>query len=208
MTKLIFSFTIGTLALAAGSKDYKLGKIDRWEKLSTGTNCNTTTGLITGVSTHCGKTGVRVYHVVADEGLDYTVEPDTWDPLKALQPGQEIKYRIDVKGAFWTPDPMHGACPWPCTGEKRKEFKEHGDPNHEAKYFVNLVEKKKLDSSPTLTNKDIVDMYRIGLSEALILQKINTSKAGFDVSIPALKSLKDNGVSDALIAAMMQRQNP
>jgi hypothetical protein len=41
----------------------------------------------------------------------------------------------------------------------------------------------------------------------VIIQKINTSKASFDVGIPALKALKDGGVSDAVIAAMMQRQS-
>jgi len=50
-------------------------------------------------------------------------------------------------------------------------------------------------------------MLRLGLSETLIIQKINTSKAAFDLSIPALKSLKDGGISDALISAMMQRQS-
>jgi hypothetical protein len=72
---------------------------------------------------------------------------------------------------------------------------------------VNLVEKRKIDSSLSITNKEIIDMTHLGLSEALVIQKINTSKAAFDVSIPALKSLKDSGVSDAIIAAMMQRQS-
>jgi hypothetical protein len=207
MKRNLVLLAIASLALAAEPKEYKKATIDHWDVLSTGTNCSTTSGVLTGISTHCGNTGVRVYHVLTEDGFDYTLQPDTWDPLKALQLGQDIKYRIDEKGAFWTPDPTHGACPWPCTGEKRKEFKKSGDPNHEAKYLVNSVEKKKLDSSSTLTNKEIVDMSRLGLSEALIIQKINTSKAAFDLSIPALKSLKDGGISDTLISAMMQRQN-
>jgi hypothetical protein len=207
MNRKLVIFAIVSLAFAAGPREYKKGTIDHWDVLSTGTNCSTTDGVLTGISTHCGKTGVRVYHVFTEDGFDYTVQPDTWDPLKALQLGQEIKYRIDEKGLFWTPDPTHGTCPWPCTGEKRKDFKQSGDPNHEAKYLVNSIEKKKADSSSTLTNKEIVDMSRLGLSETLIIQKINTSKAAFDLSIPALKSLKDSGISDALISAMMQRQS-
>jgi hypothetical protein len=195
------------LAFAAEPKEYKLGAVDRWDVLSTGTSCTTTQGILTGVSTHCGKTGVRAYHVFSEDGFDYTVQPDTWDPLKAVQLGQEIKYRIDEKGTLWTPDPKHGACPWPCTGEKRREWKESGDPKHDAKYLIVLIEKRKTDSSPTLTNKDIIDMSHLGLSEALIIQKINTSKPAYDVSIPALKSLKDSGISDALISAMMLRQS-
>jgi hypothetical protein len=207
MNRKLVIFAIVSLAFAAGPREYKKGTIDHWDVLSTGTNCSTTDGVLTGISTHCGNTGVRVYHVFTEDGFDYTVQPDTWDPLKALQLGQEIKYRIDEKGLFWTPDPTHGTCPWPCTGEKRKDFKQSGDPNHEAKYLVNSIEKKKADSSSTLTNKEIVDMSRLGLSETLIIQKINTSKAAFDLSIPALKALKDSGISDALISAMMQRQS-
>ena len=192
-------------ALATESKEYKQGTIDHWDLLQTGTNCKTTDGILTGISTNCGNTGVRVYHILSEDGFDYTVQPDTWDPLKAIPLGQEIKYRIDKKGLLWIPDPQHGACPWPCTGEKRKEWKETGDTNHEAKYFVNLVEKRKMDSSSPLSNKDIIGMSQLGLSETLIIQKIDTSKAAFDVSIVALKSLKDVGVSDAVISAMMQR---
>ena len=196
-----------SLAFAGESKEYKKGTLDHWDLLQTGTNCKTTDGILTGISTKCGNTAVRAYHVLSEDGFDYTVQPDTYDPFKAILLGQEIKYRIDQKGLFWTPDPKHGSCPWPCTGEKKKEWKQSGDPNHEAKYFVNLVEKRKVDSSSLLTNKDIMDMSHLGLSEALIIQKVNTSKAAFDVSIPALKSLKDGGVSDAVISAMMERQS-
>jgi hypothetical protein len=207
MVKVLLLLIIGSLASTAGPKEYKNGTVDRWDMLQTGTNCRTTDGVLTGISTHCGNSAVRVYHVLSEDGFDYTVQPDTWDPLKALKPGQAISYRIDEKGAFWTLDPMHGTCPWPCTGEKRRQFKESGDPNHEAKYFVSLVEKKMIDTSAALTNKDVIDMVHLALSEELIIQKINTSKAAFDLSIPGLKALKDSGIADPLIAAMMHRQS-
>jgi hypothetical protein len=194
-------------AFAGESKEFKKGTLDHWDMLQTGTSCQTTDGILTGMTSHCGSTGARVYHVLSEDGFDYTVQPDTWDPLKTIPLGQEIKYRIDQKGWFWTPDPKNGQCPWPCTGKQRKDWKQSGDPNHEAKYFVSLVEKRKVDSSLSLTNKDIIELSHLGLSEALVIQKINTSKAAFDVSISALKSLKDDGVSDAVIAAMMQRQS-
>lgn len=207
LTRIAVAFFVASLVFPAEQREYNKGTLDRWDLLSTGTDCSTREGLLSGISTHCAKTGVRVYHVLTSEGFDYTLQPETWDPFKAVQLGQEISYRIDEKGNFWTPDPKHGVCPWPCTGEKRREFKSSGDPKHEAKYFVNLVEKRKVDPYPALTNKDVLDMSRLGLSEALIFQKINTSKTAFDLSIPALKALKDSGVSDTLISAMMQRQN-
>jgi hypothetical protein len=207
MRTVVLLLFLSSIALAGEPKEYKKGTLDHWDLLSTGTKCSTTDGIFTGVTTKCGDTGVRAYHVVTEDGFDYTVQPDTYDPFKALPLGQEVKYRIDQKGLFWTPDPKHGSCPFPCNSEQKKEFKQDGNPNHEAKYLVNLVEKKKVDSSAPLTNKDVIDMSRLGLSEALIIQKINTAKSAFDVSIPALKSLKESGVSDAVVSAMMQRES-
>ena len=208
VNQAILIFAAAMAALAAEPKQYKTGKLERWEILSTGSECSTTSGVLSGLSTHCGRTGVRAYHVVTDDGLDYTIQPDTWDPLKAFPLGQEIRYRIDARGSFWTPDPAHGMCPWPCTGEKRKAFMQSGDPGHEAKYLVNLIEKNKAQgSSQTLTNQDIIEMSKLGLSDAIVIQKINTSKAAFDVSVAGMKSLKDAGVADALVAAMLQRQS-
>lgn len=207
MRRAILLLALIPSAFAGEPKEYKTGTLDHWDMLDTGTNCKTTEGILGGVSTKCGNTGVRVYHIFSQDGFDYTVQPDTYDPFKAMPLGQEIKYRVDQKGLFWTPDPKHGMCPWPCNHEQKAEFKRLGDPRHEAKYRVSLVEKRKVDSSAALTNKDVVEMTRLGLSETVIVQKINTSKAGFDVSVSALKLLKDSGVSDGVIAAMMQRQS-
>lgn len=203
----LLSLPMVSLVFANEATEYKKGTLDRWDLLRTGTDCQTTDGVLTGISTHCGETGARVYHILSEDGFEYTVQPDTYDPFKAMPLGREIEYRVDQKGLFWTPDPKDGVCPWPCTGKQRKAFKQSGNPNHEAKYFVNLVVKRRMDSSLSMMNKDVIDMTRLGLSEALVVQKINTSKAAFDVSIPALKSLKDSGVSDTVIAAMMQRQS-
>jgi hypothetical protein len=48
-------------------------------------------------------------------------------------------------------------------------------------------------------------MSRVGLSETVIVAKINASQADFDLGIEALSLLKQNGVSDAVVAAMLQR---
>src|SRR6266478_8731624 len=95
MTKKIVFFVIASLAFGADPREYKKGTIDHWDSLSTGTNCSSTPGILTGISTQCGNTGVRVYHILTEDGFDYTVQADTFDPLKALQLGQEINYRIE-----------------------------------------------------------------------------------------------------------------
>lgn len=55
-----------------------------------------------------------------------------------------------------------------------------------------------------LTNNSITDMLELGFVNDLIVTKINTSKTNFDTSIQALKALKDKGVCNEIIVAMMQ----
>ena len=57
----------------------------------------------------------------------------------------------------------------------------------------------------TLTNTDIVQMQRAGLSEEVILSKISSSPADFRTGTQDLIGLKDAGVSDAVINAMVQK---
>jgi len=54
-----------------------------------------------------------------------------------------------------------------------------------------------------LNNSSIIDLQKIGLSEATIIQKINTSKCNFDTSVSGLKQLKAANVPDNVIQTMM-----
>jgi hypothetical protein len=54
-----------------------------------------------------------------------------------------------------------------------------------------------------LTNKSVIEMVKIGLSEAIITKKIKSSSAAFDTSIASLRALKEAGVGDSVIEAMM-----
>jgi hypothetical protein len=55
----------------------------------------------------------------------------------------------------------------------------------------------------TLTNKSIIELQQLNLGDAVIIEKIKTSKCDFDVSISGLKQLKEAKVSDAVIQAMI-----
>ena len=57
----------------------------------------------------------------------------------------------------------------------------------------------------TLTNTSVVEMIRAGLPADLILKKIGSSRATFDVSAQGLIELKNAGVDDSIIAFMMER---
>ena len=57
----------------------------------------------------------------------------------------------------------------------------------------------------TLTNESIVGLTNDGLAESIIIAKIKSSKASFDTSGAALQTLKKQGVSDAIVLAMVQK---
>lgn len=58
----------------------------------------------------------------------------------------------------------------------------------------------------SLTNKDVTDMVKQGMSEALIVKVIQASDSNFDVSTDAVTQLKAGGVTQNIIDAMVQAQ--
>lgn len=59
--------------------------------------------------------------------------------------------------------------------------------------------------SETLTNKTVIDLVEAGLGAETIVAKIRTSKGGYDTSTTALIRLKQAGVPDSVMAAMLDR---
>jgi hypothetical protein len=59
-----------------------------------------------------------------------------------------------------------------------------------------------------LTNDSIITMKKAGLSDGVILASIRSSSTKFDVSTAALVKLKQAGVPDAIIEAMVARSGP
>jgi hypothetical protein len=66
--------------------------------------------------------------------------------------------------------------------------------------------------SKRITNKDVIDMTAVGLSDDLIIAKIRAAAAGgtlqFDTSVDALKELKAAKVSDEVIKVMINPTPP
>ena len=61
-----------------------------------------------------------------------------------------------------------------------------------------------LSAQEILTNSDIVQLVKLGMSDDLILAKIEGSSNDFDMSTNMLVALKQDGVSDQVMAAMMK----
>jgi hypothetical protein len=55
----------------------------------------------------------------------------------------------------------------------------------------------------TLTNDSVIQLHKLGLGDAVIVSKIQASTCNFDTSVDALKVLKDAGISDSVIQAML-----
>jgi hypothetical protein len=59
-------------------------------------------------------------------------------------------------------------------------------------------------SVPRLTNKDIVSMVKAGVSPEVIISKIKISRCNFDTDPTVLAELKQNGVSNETLKAMIE----
>lgn len=59
-----------------------------------------------------------------------------------------------------------------------------------------------------MTNQDVIKLVKAKVSEDLIIAKIRQSKTKFDTSVDGLVALKEAGVSDSLIAVMMNPAAP
>jgi hypothetical protein len=63
--------------------------------------------------------------------------------------------------------------------------------------------RKPATAPAAMTNQDVIRLVKARLSDDAIISKIRQSKTRFDTSVDALVTLKDAGVSDNLIAVML-----
>ena len=66
-----------------------------------------------------------------------------------------------------------------------------------------VPKKTAAPAEAVMTNKDVVKLVQAGIPENIVVQKIQTSKTKFDTSVDGLLELKKGGVSDNLIAFIM-----
>lgn len=60
-------------------------------------------------------------------------------------------------------------------------------------------------SAQVLTNKSVIDMLKLGLSEEVIVAKIQSSTAEFTTEIEDLTALKEAGATDKIILAVLDK---
>ena len=63
------------------------------------------------------------------------------------------------------------------------------------------------NAQETMTNDEVISLAKAGLNPSLIVGKIRTSKTNFDMSTDALIKLKQAGVSDEIVTAMLEAKS-
>jgi hypothetical protein len=58
--------------------------------------------------------------------------------------------------------------------------------------------------SPALRNKDVVELFRTGISTETVVDEIRSSETNFDTSAASLKELKDANIPEPIILAMVE----
>jgi hypothetical protein len=74
--------------------------------------------------------------------------------------------------------------------------------------FLMLLMTRSVDAQEVLTNQSVVEMVKAGLSERVIIAKIRNSPTNFDTQTDALIALKQNGVPEKVIEAIMSPSAP
>ena len=74
--------------------------------------------------------------------------------------------------------------------------------------FVGSLSTTVVAAEEKLTNDSIIEMHKLGLGESVIVEKIKVSACKFDVSLTALKQLKEAGLPDTVIRMMIAAGSP
>jgi len=59
----------------------------------------------------------------------------------------------------------------------------------------------------TMTNEEVISLTKAGLANSIIIGKIHSSKTNFDMTTDALIRLKQSGVGDDVVTAMLEAKN-
>src|SRR5688500_5405469 len=71
--------------------------------------------------------------------------------------------------------------------------------------FLIVLLVHSISAQVSLTNSDVIEMVKSGVSTEIIAEKIRASDTKFDVSAAGLRQLSDSSVPDAVVVAMIDR---
>jgi hypothetical protein len=74
--------------------------------------------------------------------------------------------------------------------------------------FISWFSTTAIAVDDKLTNSSVIEMHKLGLGDGVVIEKIKASTCDFDTGVDALKKLKDEGIADAVIQAMVAAGSP
>ena len=125
-----------------------------------------------------------------DVALEYLLEAERLRPVEIM-----AEAVADCRGAIDARDAMQSI---------REESQQAALQFQERLEALTMEEQIRRDN--TLTNSGVVALVKMGLPEAIIVKKIETSTCEFDVTPEALLSLTKAGVGEIVILSMMEIQ--
>jgi hypothetical protein len=145
------------------------------------------------------KTGPSVTGTFVHAGEDSILIADEGGKLLTVKREGIVNFKLD---------PLAGRTTCPSSGFPSPSTQPAASENKAATATA------KGDSTPlinrstlALSNTDILEMQKAGLGAAIILAKIKGSATNFDTSTAALKTLKEAGVADEVILAVVESSN-
>ena len=122
-------------------------------------------------------------------GLEYLLEAERLRPVEIM-----AEAVAECREAIQARDAMQGI---------REELQQAA-----LEFQERLGAEEQARSDNMLTNSGVIALVKMGLPEAIIVKKIETSTCEFDVSPEALVGLTQAGVGEKVILSMMEFQNP
>ena len=138
-------------------------------------------------------------HANYNLGMCYMLQSDYNSALKYFNVAKQIKSGNIITDAI-------ADCQKGMALQQSLQGVEERSSHEDQKNQAEEEKTAQTEKANTLTNKSIIDMVKLKLSDAIIIQKIKLSKCNFDTSPTALSALTKAGVKDKVVMAMMEKQ--
>ncbi len=116
---------------------------------------------------------------------------------------QPVMLRIMMPGFVTKEATISKPMTW-ASLDGRNQFTFHVIPFQDFDFRLDKVG----DPPKVMSNSDVVQLWSAGFGEALIVDKINTSATSFALELGDMVKLRDSGVPDGVIQAMMKKSTP
>lgn len=138
-------------------------------------------------------------HAFYNMGVSYMFSNDYDNALKALEESKKLKSDNAVNEVF-------NYCYEAKVESAKMRQVEQNAKFQAAQQKAETEKARQAEFNNTLTNADVIKLSQEKIPDALIIEKINTSKCNFDTSTDAIVKLTNAHVSNNVIIEMMKKK--